>query len=399
VVATITIPPMLRGQELYLDLVWLYFASDSRHRVLVVPPDARTMTIEDGNATALAAALYTADLRLVDAMTFSARCPDAVAAVPSLIHEVPVEFAAIQDAIDAAEPGTIVYVHPGTYSESLRLRPGVRLIGAGADQTILDGLGLGESLIDFRGAAGAVVRGFTLRNVGTATAEEGCGLDGEYFTCQPYALQKAVFGASDMADENTSACDTSLVLMHNVIEANPVGVVLHRHAQAAIRNNLFLGNYDSVIVSDRADHSLILANTFDGDEYRSVLSAAGLLDVVGNIVTRTVTAFEHDELAEPRAEFNCNVAFGVIDTGWPLIDDGGGTNGYADPGFLDPDGRDYRLSDGPNDRFQECYDTSTTGVPAFDVAPGAYGGPLGNWYGQTITFEELQGMFEGIPLP
>lgn len=38
------------------------------------------------------------------------------------------------------------------------------------------------------------------------------------------------------------------------------------------------------------------------------------------------------------------------------------------------------------------------GGPAFERVRRRTGGPAGNWYGQTITLQELEGMFEGIPI-
>src|SRR5690606_10822996 len=103
---------------------------------------------------------YTPD-GLVDATLASARCSgEHFMAAPGTIHEVPVDAETIQDAIDAALPGDIVYVHPGVYQKQPRLRHGVRLVGAGAEQTILDAGGASDNLLDFSGAGDVVVRGF-----------------------------------------------------------------------------------------------------------------------------------------------------------------------------------------------------------------------------------------------
>ncbi|XYH99154.1 hypothetical protein ACMHYB_05130 [Sorangium sp. So ce1128] len=85
---------------------------------------------------------------------------------------VPDVYPSIQGAIDAAAYGDTVFVQPGAYQEHLRLRSGVKLVGAGAATTVLDGQGQSENLIDATGAKNAVVRGFTLRSVGPAGA---CG--------------------------------------------------------------------------------------------------------------------------------------------------------------------------------------------------------------------------------
>jgi hypothetical protein len=80
--------------------------------------------------------------------TMAAVCSDAMAGAtgrdrhkPPERHRhvliVPTQFPTIQSAVDAAEPGRIVKVLPGTYAEQLVLRKDVTLIGAGMDATIV----------------------------------------------------------------------------------------------------------------------------------------------------------------------------------------------------------------------------------------------------------------------
>ncbi len=47
----------------------------------------------------------------------------------------PADFRTIQAAIDASEEGDTVSVAPGTYTESVGMRDGVNLQGAGAEQS------------------------------------------------------------------------------------------------------------------------------------------------------------------------------------------------------------------------------------------------------------------------
>ena len=60
------------------------------------------------------------------------------------------EFHTIQSALDAASPGSVVHLAPGTYYESIHLRPSVILQGAGMEATILHGDG-GQPVIAVSG--------------------------------------------------------------------------------------------------------------------------------------------------------------------------------------------------------------------------------------------------------
>jgi len=80
------------------------------------------------------------------------------------IH-VPGDQPTIQAGLNAANPGDVVLVAPGTYLEhDIQLAPGVTLQGeSGASATVIDAERLGHGLI---GANGAIVRDLTVRNSG-----------------------------------------------------------------------------------------------------------------------------------------------------------------------------------------------------------------------------------------
>ena len=90
---------------------------------------------------------------------------------------VPAEHARIQSAVDAAKAGDTVLVAAGTYRERVTLKAGVTLRSAGddapgklgltrAEATVIDGGGTPEPRAGVEMAAGAVLDGFTIANVG-----------------------------------------------------------------------------------------------------------------------------------------------------------------------------------------------------------------------------------------
>ena len=112
------------------------------------------------------------------------------------ILEVPGQYATIQGAVDAAAEGDMVWVAPGSYQESVQLKPGVRLQGAGPPLTHLS-----QAIIT---ADRTVVDGFTIQLVYEGVTVLGRG-----------------------------------VVVSNNVFVNPRGVVVGNEATVHIRNNVF----------------------------------------------------------------------------------------------------------------------------------------------------------------
>ncbi len=89
-------------------------------------------------------------------------------------------FDAIQDAVDHVPDiaGTwTVGVDSGVYHEQLSLPSGIRLIGAGADSTIIDGDASG-STVTIDGATNVQITGFAVTNGGEGATDAGIAVDG-----------------------------------------------------------------------------------------------------------------------------------------------------------------------------------------------------------------------------
>ncbi|MCH7960092.1 MAG: ankyrin repeat domain-containing protein [Candidatus Hydrogenedentes bacterium] len=80
-------------------------------------------------------------------------------------YTVPTDFASIQDAIDAAEPGDTVRVEAGEYDETVQLKSGVSLLGAGRELATIYATPDRGPVISALRCDNAVVRGFTLKHV------------------------------------------------------------------------------------------------------------------------------------------------------------------------------------------------------------------------------------------
>ncbi|MDP8265392.1 MAG: right-handed parallel beta-helix repeat-containing protein [Candidatus Aceula meridiana] len=73
-------------------------------------------------------------------------------------------FNGIQEAIDAASAGDLVFVLPGTYEEAIILKEGVYVVGSGYDNTKIDATGINTEYA-VMGASYSVLQGFHIKNV------------------------------------------------------------------------------------------------------------------------------------------------------------------------------------------------------------------------------------------
>jgi hypothetical protein len=106
----------------------------------------------------------------------------------------------IQDAVNLASSGTTIFVRPGVYKESIRLKPGIRLWGEKVKTTIIDSGTKAHGII---AANGCDISGFTIT---------GTGMD----------YDKLVFTAGILALD----CDSTLVIRGNIFKSNAVFGIL-----------------------------------------------------------------------------------------------------------------------------------------------------------------------------
>ncbi|WP_159397204.1 NosD domain-containing protein [Sorangium cellulosum] len=325
-----------------------------------------TIVVPRAGAALVSVVAVDEDGEVLDASTSGAGC-----AVPALGEErvlvVPDAYASIQEAIDAAAYGDTVFVQPGEYHEHLRLRSGVRLVGAGAAATVLDGKGLGENLIDYTGAQNAVVRGFTLRNVGRA---EGCAQD-DVLACSGNWYAAAVYADGHTLPSND--CDRpSLLLTQSVIEGNKIGVMLYHHALAVVWNNVFLHNTHAFVANHLQDHAVVAQNVFYGNSAHALAAGAAELDVLNNVLVANGVALEQEYVQ--RGRVRCNVLFDNDSTGNVIVPGEDG-NLVADPLLAGLLAGDFHPAAGSPALTAGCLGEDEVE----SVAAGAHGGPLGAW--------------------
>jgi hypothetical protein len=293
--------------------------------------------------------------------------------------EVPAEYATIQAAIDAAQPGDTVRVAAGTYTESLQMKAGICLHGAGAKRTTLDALGQGLTLVDLSGAPGSVVTGFTFRG---SRVPSGCANPADPFLCSGDWYRAAIFLGGQSWDDPTR--DAPPVIFNNVFEDNQIGVMLNWHGVSVVRNNIFVRNDNAFVANHYAStRTLIANNVFYNNRELAIGNQAAYLDILSNIIVGSPVGIHFEAIQT--GYIRCNVFWNntanqadtyVVPPRFTIGTDG---NVEVEPQFVDAPNGDFHIPPG-----SPGHDTGCHGGSAFepDGSPpdiGAYGGALAAW--------------------
>jgi len=289
--------------------------------------------------------------------------------------DVPAQYATIQQAIDAAASGDTVKVAPGTYTESVKLRPGVCLVGSGAHSTTLDAQGQVRTLVDLSEAPGSVLAGFTLRGVRSIA---GCA-SSDVFECSGDWYRAAVYLGGVTWDDPVRYAPPLVV--DNFFEDNEIALMLYWHGVAIVRNNVFAANTNAVVANHFQDKAFVANNVFVDNTALAIGNSAAYLDIIDNVIanSRVGIHFEYIQTGKIR----CNLFYGnganQTDTYNvpPRFTIGSDGNVEIDPHFVAAG--DYHL-----DPSSPAVDAGCDRDAAFepDGSPidiGAYGGPLARW--------------------
>jgi len=145
------------------------------------------------------------------------------------------DFSNLQAAVNAANPGDVIQLAPGTYSGQVLIRvDNLTIIGAGAAQTILEHT---DVVVIFAGTRGGLLTGVTVR----------------YRGIDPHAavvvfsaiarLENNVITGATRAGVDVQGEGAKAFLKQNLIENNQgSGVFVHRDAQAELEANTILNN-------------------------------------------------------------------------------------------------------------------------------------------------------------
>ncbi|MBS7621665.1 right-handed parallel beta-helix repeat-containing protein [Candidatus Bathyarchaeota archaeon] len=169
---------------------------------------------------------------------------------------VPDDYATIQEAVNAAEAGDIIYVKTGVYHEHVTVeKNNLTLIGESAEETIIDGDGEGTVL--YIKANYTTVKNFTIRKSGLRP-DSALFLDHAYNSfvwgniLQSYYAGIRIYGSSQ--------CE----IVSNYVKNGSVGVWVEESSMIIIRGNNITENEDGIRIYG-SEKCTVFGNNLDSN--------------------------------------------------------------------------------------------------------------------------------------
>lgn len=298
---------------------------------------------------------------------------------------VPGDYSSIQEALNSAQWGDVILVAPGEYTENVTLHSGLTLQGSGTDQTVLRGQ------IRFFGSDYGIVTGFHVISTGSPgfSPDIGISANGEEFKIIGNVVEG--FRSCIGADSETMG-----EIRGNLVRHCQFGIELFEIGPAVtVSNNLVLNNRGSGIILFNYGAPLIFHNTIVGNGFGDSFDRGGSGISIGPInhekIQNNIVVSNNggiNSLEDSNSDNHHNLVWGnvVNYVGDAAVGEG---DLLFDPGFVDPNAKDYRLkADSP------AVDAGATTSVTVDYA----GNPRPHGAAPDIGAYEFQGIGEGDDL-
>jgi len=197
----------------------------------------------------------------------------------SIIYISPVgdgNFTKIQDGIDAAEPGDIVYVYNGTYFENIVIDKTITLVGEDKQSTVIDGRSVGNTIKV--NADNVTIKNFTITHSGLIYPLSGINLSSNYNTIEDNIITDNFYGI-------TLYFSSGNTIIGNTIQNDDhCGIYISSSKNNFFINNLIRNNnFNGIGLYYSSDNNTIKNNNFVDNRFCAVnIRISSNNNVVGN---------------------------------------------------------------------------------------------------------------------
>jgi len=168
----------------------------------------------------------------------------------------PGNYTTIQDAIDNASDGDVVFVYNGIYYENVRVTKSVGLLGENQMLTVIDGQETGGHVVSIL-AAGVTLYHFTLRNPGGIpngaalyVSTDGNNIVENIVTCTPHHGEEGIWLSQSSGN----------IISRNTIENHYYGVWLEDSSRNNLSNNKISNSWEWGIILGDSDNNMLYEN-------------------------------------------------------------------------------------------------------------------------------------------
>jgi|GEM_PF-2593774 len=155
------------------------------------------------------------------------------------------DYSSIQDAVDGANVGDTVYVKAGIYHETIELKSGITLRGAGRERTKIK-FGGDACVIDATGVSNVKVRNFTIEYTGS-NGHATLWID---HSSKDVTVSENVITGATYAGIEIDGDSTDILIESNTVRDNTQsGIYIHDNSKGTVKNNEIYDNKYGIEIS------------------------------------------------------------------------------------------------------------------------------------------------------
>jgi len=208
------------------------------------------------------------------------------------------DYTSIQDAIDNATVGDIIYVYTGTYQESIKINKTIELVGENPETTIINGLEEWATIRFSDNSNGSSLEGFMIKNSCPLDPTTGISIVSSSIQIYNNIIVDCGDGISITGD--------SAKIFQNVIKENS-GEGISTGSRSEIFENDFLDNGEAILILfsvNNSIHNNNIENNSQGIELKGSYNTISDNEVKNNEEYGILVDYEYNIISNNTVEDN-----------------------------------------------------------------------------------------------